>query len=387
MAANLNTCRLVRRAPLVVAVLALVALAAPSVAFAENGGGPGGGNGSANAGGNNPNAGGANAGGNGNGNGSANAGGNNPNAGGANAGGNGNSNANGSAGGNGPGNGNSVAGGSTAPGSASGVSPSSGAGAGAPDGSSGSWVPADGTADPGSSAGDASAASPSTAPADEGVAPSAPAPAPVSTTPQQSHPSAPAHTPPSAAPAPPAPRKPESAPVPTAPPIPAVTKTAPTVADYGVKGEGAKLTLRYNGVGGGAAIRVGAAHNGSFVFRAAGNVRVLRVGLLYRIGAWLRSDMPGVTVCLRIQEVSAKDPLTSVRTTETCVSPSTHWQHFRILRRTLARGDKLRFSIYSYSAELGDNFEISHFVVLRKTAHGWKRVARAFASRQAAGAA
>jgi hypothetical protein len=160
----------------------------------------------------------------------------------------------------------------------------------------------------------------------------------------------------------------------------------PTVADYGVKGDGAKLTLRYNGVGGGPAIRVGATHNGSFVFRAAGNVRVQRVGLLYRIGAWLRSDTPGITVCLRIQEVSAKDPLTSVRTTETCLSPSTHWQHFRILRRTLARGDKLRFSIYSYGADRGDDFEIDRFVVLRKTADGWKRVDGAFSSRHAANA-
>ncbi len=166
-----------------------------------------------------------------------------------------------------------------------------------------------------------------------------------------------------------------------------MTKSTPSVADYGVKGEGAKLTLRYNGVGGGPAIRVGIAHDGSFVFRAAGNVRVQRVGLMYRIGAWLRSDAPGVTVCLRIEEVSKKDPLSSVRTTETCLSPSTHWQHFRILRRTLARGDKLVFSIYSYGAALGDSFEIDRFVVLRKTAHGWKRVDGAFGSRHAANAA
>jgi hypothetical protein len=175
--------------------------------------------------------------------------------------------------------------------------------------------------------------------------------------------------------------------VPAATPAPEVTKTAPTIADYGVKGEGAKLTLRYNGVGGGPAIRVGVTHNGSFVFRAAGKVRVLRVGLLYRIGAWLRSDAPGLRVCLRIEEVSPKDALTSVRTTETCLSPSTHWQHFRILRRTLARGDKLLFSVYSYGAATGDSFEIDRFVVLRKTAHGWKRVDGVFSPRHAANAA
>jgi hypothetical protein len=170
-------------------------------------------------------------------------------------------------------------------------------------------------------------------------------------------------------------------------PVPAVTKAAPTVADYGVRGAGAKLALRDDGVGGGPAIRVGVTHNGSFVFRAAGNVRVQRVGLLYRIGAWLRSDVPGITVCLRIQEVSPHDPLTSVRTTETCLSPSTHWQHIRILRRTLERGDKLLFSVYSYGAALGDSFEIDRFVVLRKTAHGWKRIDGVFSRRRAANSA
>ena len=122
-------------------------------------------------------------------------------------------------------------------------------------------------------------------------------------------------------------------------------------------------------------IRRGAA---TFAFTANGLVRVNRVGSSYRIGAWLRSDSPGVTVCLRIEEVSKKDPLASVRTTESCLSPTTSWQHFRILRKTIARGDKLVFSIYSYGVAKGDNFEIDGFTVMRKTLHGWKRVDNAF---------
>ena len=164
--------------------------------------------------------------------------------------------------------------------------------------------------------------------------------------------------------------------------VPALERRAPTVADYGVTANGARLTLRNDGVDGRPAIRVALAKHGSqFEFQSAGDVRVERVGLAYRIGAWLRSDAPGVTVCLRIEEVSPKDPLASVRTTETCLSPTTHWRHFRILRRTLARGDKLVFSVYSYGAELGDSFEIDHFLVLRQTTHGWKRVDSAFAAR------
>jgi hypothetical protein len=165
--------------------------------------------------------------------------------------------------------------------------------------------------------------------------------------------------------------------------VPLAERRAPTVADYGVKGRSARLTLRRDGVGGRPAIRVALALRAfQFEFQSAGNVDVDRAGATYRIGAWLRSDTPGVTVCLRIEEVSPKDPLTSVRTTETCLSPTTQWRHFRIVRRTLARGDKLRFSVYSYGADLGDSFEIARFVVLRQTRHGWKRVERAFASRR-----
>jgi hypothetical protein len=86
-------------------------------------------------------------------------------------------------------------------------------------------------------------------------------------------------------------------------------------------------------------------------------------------------------VCLRIAEVRAHDPLTSVRTTETCLNPTTTWRHFQILRSTIARGDKLVFSVYSFGAVAGDSFEIDRFVVVRKVAHGWKRVDAAFANR------
>ena len=79
-----------------------------------------------------------------------------------------------------------------------------------------------------------------------------------------------------------------------------------------------------------------------------------------------------------------KDPLTPVRTTETCMSPTTTWRHFRILRRTIARDDKLVFSIYSYNAVKGDNFEIKRFTVMRKTRDGWKRVDAAFGNKQPA---
>jgi hypothetical protein len=158
---------------------------------------------------------------------------------------------------------------------------------------------------------------------------------------------------------------------------------AQRVADYGVSGKGARLTLVRNGVEGRPAIRVALAPGGAqFSFDAVGSVRAERVGLQYRIGVWLRSDAPGLTVCLRIKEITARDPLTSVRTTEACLSPTTEWRHFRMLRRTMARGDKLVFSIYSYGALPGDNFEIDGFSIMRRTPDGWKRVDSAFGNKR-----
>jgi hypothetical protein len=116
----------------------------------------------------------------------------------------------------------------------------------------------------------------------------------------------------------------------------------------------------------------------TFAFRASRSVVAGAGGRLYRIGAWLRSDAPGLTVCLRIQEVAPADRLTSVRSSESCLSPTTKWKRFRLFRRTLASGNKLVFSIYSYGATAGDSFEVDGFTVARRVKNGWKRVDAAF---------
>ena len=408
MTTNFDTCGCLRRGPVVAAALAAAALAVPGLAHAANGNGNGNGNGNANAGGNNPNAGGANAGGNGNGNGggNGNAHGNNPNAGGANAGGNGNGNAGGgnnpnaggngggtsSAGGNGNGSGNAGGGNANAGGASAGGSGNGAASSSDPWSSNPSGDPSgSGSSAPSETAGsDTSAPSNSnggawSATSDGGVAPTPPADVQPSSsdggagTPVYSPGPQPPHgTPASTA------HQPQNAPV-TSPTHVHVARPAPTVADYGVMGAGAKLTLVRDPVEGRPVIRVALAHNGSnFSFDAVGDVLAVQVGLRYRIGAWLRTDVPGMTVCLRIKEISPKDPLTPVRTTETCMSPTTTWRHFRILRRTIARDDKLVFSIYSYNAVKGDNFEIKRFTVMRKTRDGWKRVDAAFGNKQPA---
>ena len=150
-----------------------------------------------------------------------------------------------------------------------------------------------------------------------------------------------------------------------------------------MSGPSAVITVRRtHGVFGGLSFRVQIAPGqSSFVFRAARSVVAGGGGRLYRIGTWLRTDAPGLTVCLRIQEVSAADPLTSVRTSESCVSPTSKWKHFELYRRTLERGNRLVFSIYSYGATSGDSFEVDDFTVHRRVGTRlWKRVAAAFAN-------
>src|SRR5207245_6502954 len=105
----------------------------------------------------------------------------------------------------------------------------------------------------------------------------------------------------------------------------------------GLAGTGAVITVRQlHGVFGGLSFRVTAAPGASrFVFQAARSVIAGAGGRLYRIGAWLRTDVPGLGVCLRIQEVSPADPLIPVRTYEARISPNQTYHPFSVYARPL----------------------------------------------------
>jgi hypothetical protein len=148
---------------------------------------------------------------------------------------------------------------------------------------------------------------------------------------------------------------------------------------FGVTGTSAVVALRRGGgVAGGLAFRVRSRGETTFAFRAAHALVTTRGGRLYRIGTWLRSDVPGLTVCLRIQEMSARDAVAPVRTSESCFAPTATWKHFRVYRRTLARGNRLVFSIYAYGATDGDSFDVDRFTVSRRVTNLWKRVDAVF---------
>lgn len=94
---------------------------------------------------------------------------------------------------------------------------------------------------------------------------------------------------------------------------------------------------------------------------------------LFRITAWLRTGTPGVTVCLRMLELSPNRKL-KVRTSESCTSPTDQWRQFEVTRRTLLRGDRLVFSMYSFSAFPGDTFELDGFTVERQVDAMWQEI-------------
>jgi hypothetical protein len=153
-----------------------------------------------------------------------------------------------------------------------------------------------------------------------------------------------------------------------------------SLARFGVTGTSAIVAIRRGaGVAGGLAFRVQMIRGHStFAFRASRSIVAGAGGRLYRIRTWLRSDVPGLNVCLRIQEVSPRDTLSPVRTSESCFAPTAKWKQFRLYRRTLDRGNRLIFSIYSYGAVEGDSFDVDRFTVSHRVKNGWKRVTAAF---------
>jgi hypothetical protein len=140
----------------------------------------------------------------------------------------------------------------------------------------------------------------------------------------------------------------------------------------------ARARARANGIVG-AAVEVSVAGT-SHVFSVAPAhaVEAMRDGL-YRLETWLRTDTPGVGVCLRVEEVSPKGAATRW-TSETCLDPTTTWEHFTVTRKTILEGDRLLFSLYSFNAVAHNTFELDGFAVDRFGPSGWVQVSGALRS-------
>jgi len=181
----------------------------------------------------------------------------------------------------------------------------------------------------------------------------------------------------------PAPRAQVPPPAPKGPPAPSWTSPAPLAVPSPPQQTREQQVLgRFTanrsdvgvvrGVNGAPGVRVVATAEGRFSLAAAEPFVAGRTP--YRVAAWLRTDSPGVTVCLRFMEQTAGKRSRLVRSSETCISPTATWQRFRVEALSVAPGNVLRISAVVYGGFEGASFELSRLKVERKLAGRWTKV-------------
>jgi hypothetical protein len=216
------------------------------------------------------------------------------------------------------------------------------------------------------------ASEPDVAPAPETVAPPPPpppAPEP-KPKPQAQQPPAAAARPAAPAAQPEPPRAlPSTAPRWTSPVPVAVTTKQGVLGRFASAGSDVDVVRGVNGAHG---VRVVGNADGRFSLTTASPILAGRTP--YRAAAWLRTDTPGVTVCLRVMEKTSGRKSRLVRSAETCISPTATWQRFRVQALAIAPGNVLRISAVVYGAFEGASFELSRLKVERKVAGRWTKV-------------
>ena len=78
-------------------------------------------------------------------------------------------------------------------------------------------------------------------------------------------------------------------------------------------------------------------------------------GTRYEARAWVRSETPGKTVCLRIREWSAG---AAVGGAERCRVATGAWERLDAVPYTAVGGDSIELYAYQSSAAAGDSFDI-----------------------------
>jgi hypothetical protein len=94
----------------------------------------------------------------------------------------------------------------------------------------------------------------------------------------------------------------------------------------------------------------------------------------YRVNAWLRTDTPGLTVCLRFVEKKPGWKGKRVRSSETCVAPTTEWKRYRVDALSVARGNVLRVAAVVYGSFGDASFELSRLKVEKKANGRWTKI-------------
>jgi hypothetical protein len=124
-------------------------------------------------------------------------------------------------------------------------------------------------------------------------------------------------------------------------------------------GKNSLLTLARDILAGARAIKVALVGRAdTFGLGLAEQVKTSRAHAVFRTTGWVRSDEPGATVCIRVRELAGKRV---VRTSENCVAATSRWQRVSLAGDTVARGHRLVESVYEFSAQRGDSFEVGGF--------------------------
>jgi hypothetical protein len=131
--------------------------------------------------------------------------------------------------------------------------------------------------------------------------------------------------------------------------------------------KGAVLSAAPTGIVGPTALRVSLRRAATTVSITLGHsLPTWGTGRKYRISGWLRSNVPGSTVCLRTQEIARHGQRGKiVRTTEDCSTAARRWHRVHAGAATVGRGHRLRFSVYEFDGQPGDSFDLDGFRVSR----------------------
>jgi hypothetical protein len=125
----------------------------------------------------------------------------------------------------------------------------------------------------------------------------------------------------------------------------------------------AALSLASDGVGGGYAGRAAASAAGTYKLTASTKpVKNAPQGEPFRASGMVRSDAPGKSVCLKIQETDSSGAW--VASAQQCVTASAGWAAFPNVDVTmLGSGDSLDFIVQQASGVVGDSFEVDNLSI------------------------
>ncbi len=78
-------------------------------------------------------------------------------------------------------------------------------------------------------------------------------------------------------------------------------------------------------------------------------------GARYEARAWIRSEVPGRTTCLRVREWQAG---AVINTAQTCRSATGTWEQFAPIAYTATGGDSIEVYAYQLNSVTGDSFDL-----------------------------